>query len=99
MKSNWINERIAEPETWVRFHVLGTLIWLVLIPPTMLFWAESILWVLLISIYANIVGHIGAYQASRAERSEAGGLDNEDLMDALELILARLDNIEQQLGN
>ncbi|PRH79354.1 hypothetical protein C6N75_09725 [Streptomyces solincola] len=52
-----------------RLHVAMALLWFLLIIPTMLWWKESILWVLLISIYANIVGHWGAYQAAKAEES------------------------------
>ncbi len=50
-----------------RFHLLMMLVWVALVVPTMIWWADSILWVLLISIYANFVGHFGAYQAARTE--------------------------------
>jgi hypothetical protein len=39
-------------------------VWII---PTVLFWKNSILWIALMSIYAVVVSHWGAYQASRAE--------------------------------
>jgi hypothetical protein len=42
-------------------------VWIILIIPTVLFWKNSILWIALMSIYAVVVSHWGAYQASRAE--------------------------------
>ena len=47
-----------------KVHLWLAGMWVVLIPPTLLWWSESILWVLMISIYANFVGHISAYEAS-----------------------------------
>lgn len=55
-----------------RVHLFLLSVWVVLIPPTLIWWKESILWVLLISIYANIVSHWSAYQAVRAEESNGG---------------------------
>lgn len=55
---------------WRRVHAIATPIWFLLIIPTVLWWHDSVLWVGLISCYANAVGHFSAWQASRAE--EAG---------------------------
>ncbi len=41
--------------------------WMLLIIPTVLFWSESVLFVAAASVYANVAGHIAAWQASRAE--------------------------------
>jgi hypothetical protein len=38
-----------------------------LIIPTVIWWKSSILWVASMSVYANVVGHWSAMQASRAE--------------------------------
>jgi hypothetical protein len=50
-----------------RFHLLATAAWLVLLAPTLLWWRESVAWIVLMSWYANFIGHISAYQAARAE--------------------------------
>lgn len=60
--------RMPKAATWVKFHAVLTPVWFLLIIPTVLFWSESVLWVGLISCYANAVGHFSAWQASRAER-------------------------------
>jgi len=49
-----------------------TLVWVLLTAPTILWWRESILWIGLISIYANIVGHWSSWEAAKAgETAEA----------------------------
>jgi hypothetical protein len=53
--------------TMVRFHAVATGVWVALAVPTVLWWSESILWVGLMSVWANVAGHWSAWQASRAE--------------------------------
>lgn len=53
-----------------RFHAALTVVWLALIVPSVLWWSESVPWLVLISVYANVAGHFGAYQASRAEETQ-----------------------------
>lgn len=50
-----------------RLHVALAGLWTLLLIPTILWWKESILWVLVISVYANIAGHWSGYQAARAD--------------------------------
>lgn len=40
---------------------------MLLIIPTMIWWKDSILWVALMSVWANVVSHGTAWQAARAE--------------------------------
>lgn len=51
----------------VRVHMVMTWVWITLTIPTLLWWRESILWVLLMSLWANVSTHWGAWQAARAE--------------------------------
>jgi hypothetical protein len=51
------------------FNAFATIAWIVLIIPTLVWWAESILWVALMSIWANVVGHFSAYVAARSEKA------------------------------
>jgi hypothetical protein len=62
--------KAADPKVWKKFHMSATIFWFVAIIPTVVFWSESVLWIGLVSCYANMVGHFGAWQASRAEDSE-----------------------------
>ncbi len=48
---------------WI--HVVLAVVWAALIVPTLLWWHDSILWVLVISLYANVVGHLSAVEAAR----------------------------------
>lgn len=50
------------------FHLIMSGVWALLLIPTLLFWPNSVLWVLMISLYANFIGHLSAYQAARAEK-------------------------------
>jgi hypothetical protein len=60
-----ITEALRSPQ----FHLVMTIVWALLIPPTLLWWRDSILWVALMSLYANLIGHWSAYQAARAEHA------------------------------
>jgi hypothetical protein len=53
-----------------KFHLAATLVWICLLWPTLTIWQDSILWVGIMSAYANIVGHWSAYQAARAEQNK-----------------------------
>lgn len=52
---------------WRKVHLAATVTWLLLGIPTVIWWKQSILWVAIMSLYANFVGHFSAYQAARAE--------------------------------
>ena len=56
-----------------RFHATLTCIWLALVIPTILWWSESILWVALMSVWANVAGHFAGWQGARAEQSNQDG--------------------------
>lgn len=50
-----------------RFNAVMTIVWLALVVPTVLLWRESILWIALMSVWANVAGHMGAWAGARAE--------------------------------
>lgn len=53
-----------------RFHSVCTIIWILLIPPTIMFWLNSLPWLLIISMWATVMGHWASWQASRIEVKE-----------------------------
>lgn len=62
------------PVAWLRrFHAVATVAWLVLVVPSVLWWRDSILWVIVLSVWANFASHFGAWQAARAEDAAEGG--------------------------
>ncbi|HII0436904.1 TPA: hypothetical protein ACYX9L_000280 [Klebsiella pneumoniae] len=52
-----------------RCHLVAAVMWVVLAIPSLIWWKDSVLWVILISIYANIVGHLSGYSAARADQA------------------------------
>ncbi|MFG2359383.1 hypothetical protein [Streptomyces sp. NPDC048521] len=52
---------------WKRLHMVLFFAWVALLPPTLLWWRNSIAYVVLMSWYAIAIGHVSSWQASRAE--------------------------------
>lgn len=52
-----------------RCHLVAAVMWVGLAIPSLIWWKDSVLWVILISIYANIVGHLSGYSAAQADRA------------------------------
>lgn len=52
-----------------RCHLVAAVMWVGLAIPSLIWWKGSVLWVILISIYANIVGHLSGYSAARADQA------------------------------
>lgn len=59
--------RPAWPPHPAQVHLLMVTLWALLLAPTLLWWWESILWVAIMNLYANLAGHWSAYQAAHAE--------------------------------
>jgi hypothetical protein len=58
------------PKYLYRFHFSMTIIWALLIIPTIIFWPNSILWLALMSAWANFAAHFSAWQGARIEENE-----------------------------
>ena len=52
-----------------RCHLVAAVMWVGLAIPSLIWWKDSVLWVILISFYANIVGHLSGYSAARADQA------------------------------
>lgn len=64
---------MSKSERLARFNLIFTFVWVVLAVPSLLFWKDSILWVIVISLWANIVGHFSAYLAAHSEAAQEQG--------------------------
>lgn len=53
-----------------RFHLTMIIVWLSLSVPGLLIWRDSIWFIVVMSLYANIAGEFAAYQAARAESKD-----------------------------
>ncbi|MFY3742242.1 MAG: hypothetical protein HMLIMOIP_002706 [Candidatus Nitrosomirales archaeon] len=58
---------IQDPKFLRHFHGYATLLWMALLVPSLLFWSESVTWLVLMSVWANIAGHWSSWQGARAE--------------------------------
>lgn len=66
LKSLWAS--VQEDPTFMRkFNGWSTLIWLIAALPICLFLSESVPFLVFISVYAVVTGHLSAWQASRVE--------------------------------
>jgi hypothetical protein len=65
-----VRVHLNDPKFTTQFHKWATIVWIVLLIPSVLWWSEAIMWVVLMSVWANIAGHWSAYQASRAEEKQ-----------------------------
>lgn len=55
-----------------RFNFWAMVVFILLIPPSVTWWKDSVPYLIWISVWANIAGHLSAWQASRVEeRQEA----------------------------
>jgi hypothetical protein len=52
-----------------RFHLLMVFVWLGLAVPGILLWRDSVLFVIILSLYANVAGEFSGYQGARAEEA------------------------------
>jgi hypothetical protein len=59
----------------VQLNKWATFAWILLIVPTLIWWKDSILWIALMSIWANIASHFAAWIAARVEHKNEIDLD------------------------
>ena len=64
-----IRAKLHDPAFTTSFHKWATLAWILLLIPSLIWWRESLAWIVTMSVWANIAGHWSAYQASRAEQT------------------------------
>jgi hypothetical protein len=54
---------------WARANWALAAVWTALLIPTLLWWRDSVLWVALMSLWANIASHAAAALAASAEQA------------------------------
>jgi hypothetical protein len=64
-----VRERFDDAATWRHFHGALTVVWMVLVPVSLVFLRESLPWIVFMSVWANVVGHFSAWQAARSEQA------------------------------
>lgn len=59
-------------EIWNQRHLIAGWLWIVLAIPALIWWKESVLFVILLSLYANSEASFAAHRAKRAEENGGG---------------------------
>lgn len=57
----------SNPHFLKHFHAALTVIWLLLIPVSIVWLSDAIWWIVLMSAWANFAGHFSSWQATRVE--------------------------------
>ncbi len=71
----------------VLFHKCSSVVWMLLLIPSWLWWRDSVFWVIAISIYANIKSDWAAAEAA----------DDSTLMCELEKIMSELTELREEV--
>ena len=52
-----------------KIHLVLAIVWALLVIPTVWVWSDSVLFVNIASVWANVVAHLAGWSAARAERA------------------------------
>lgn len=55
-------------QAWKHRHMILAVTWVVLAIPALLWWKDSVLFVIILSLYANMEASLAAYNAQREEK-------------------------------
>ena len=58
---------LTSPTAVRNANLLLCLLWIILIVPTVLFWTDSVPWIVFMSLWANIASHFAGWTAGRTE--------------------------------
>jgi hypothetical protein len=51
---------------WRKRHLVLAITWILLVVPALLWWKDSVLFVILLSLYANVEASLAAYNAQKS---------------------------------
>lgn len=87
---NKIKNKLTDPHFAMKFHASLAVFFILMIPPSALWFANSVPYLVALSIWALIAAHWAAFQASHGELKEQSGLQNEDLDTKLDVVIVLL---------
>jgi hypothetical protein len=73
----------------VKVHATLTIAWAILIAPSLLWWRESVPWLVLMSAWANVAGSAASLQAARADCNSPTREDLERLDHKISALMQR----------
>lgn len=86
-----IANKFNDPKFNLKFHYGLMLFFILMIPVSVTLLANSVPYLVALSVWALIAGHWAAANGAHGELSEASGLDNEDLDAKLDKIIELLE--------
>ena len=66
---------LCSPRTWVWLHGSLVALWILLIPPSITWWRDSVPYLVAISVLANVFGSMASLQAARADLNSPDAAD------------------------
>lgn len=82
--------RMPSPATWVKIHATLACVWALLMIPSLLYWKESLVWVIAMSCYANFAGSMASLQAAKGDANSPTSEDVEKVNARLVELLRRV---------
>lgn len=83
IKTLWASVQ-GDPVVMRRINGWLTIVWLVAALPVCLFLSSSVPFLVFISVYAVVTGHLSAWQAARVEVVQDEDADVQEVLDAIE---------------
>lgn len=80
IKALWASVQ-TNPETMRRINGWATVVWFVLSVPICIFLSTSVPFLVFISVYAVVTGHLSSWQAARTEVLQQAAADKEEEKD------------------
>jgi len=77
-------------KTWRRIQLGHCIFWLLMIPPSVLWWRDSIPYLVGLSVWANVAGAVAAFQGARSEEASPHENDVYRVEEKLDRLLAQL---------
>ena len=91
--TNLLNKFVT-PRMMEAGHLYLTALWIILIIPSAWFWKDSVPYLVAISVYAVITGHISSWQAARVERLQDDDANVEEVLSEVKRLHERLDTLD-----
>ena len=85
-----LKQYLLDPAKTMKIHAAFVVVFILLIPPSAIWWANSVPYLVGLSVWALISGHWSAWQSAHAEHVEQSGVTNEEILERLDLLIALL---------
>jgi type VI protein secretion system component VasK len=97
IKALWASVQ-GEPWAMVKLHLWLTIFWFIVAFPICIFLAESIPFLVFISVYAVVTGHWASWQAARVERKQEEDADVQEPLEEIQKLREELAQFRSELN-